>query len=220
MSMSEEVLTVCNLTDGILAEAGFTSWNPVPNTSSFRNPPPMTNPAKFEQQVRFVRNLQKHGKGFFAINEWGSGNDYGLNPSKFPFNVSGEQNRAIRQFITAAYMMTNGQSSAIFLSCIQCYGGSSGGLGNFSLWPEYAAPVGYPLGEPLKQPSSGVWTRSYSGGLAIVNPGKEQQHVVLPKGSWADVYGQPVSGPQVTLPAASGLIVLRTGASLSPTRVG
>ena len=37
-------LRVTNLTDGILAEGGFTSWNPVPNTSSARSPPLQTSP--------------------------------------------------------------------------------------------------------------------------------------------------------------------------------
>ena len=35
----------------------------------------------YERKVLFVRNLQRHGKGFFAINEWGAGPDYHLNPS-------------------------------------------------------------------------------------------------------------------------------------------
>ena len=87
-------------------------------------------------QLRYVRNLQRAGKGYFAINEWGAGPDYGLNPSKFPFNVSGDANRPVRQFVTAAFMMSNGGASGIFLSCIQCYGGNAGGLGNLSIWPE------------------------------------------------------------------------------------
>ena len=41
------VLRVTNLTDGILAESGFTIWYPVPNTTSATTPPPFTNPTKF-----------------------------------------------------------------------------------------------------------------------------------------------------------------------------
>jgi hypothetical protein len=70
---SADALAVANATDGILAEGGFTMWNPTPNTSSMTTPPLKTNPAKFEEQVLFVRNLQRYGKGFFAINEWGAG---------------------------------------------------------------------------------------------------------------------------------------------------
>lgn len=69
MDFSAGVLAVANLTDGILAEGGFTTWNPVPHSASMTQPPLKTNPAKFQAQVKFIRNLQRHGKAFFAINE-------------------------------------------------------------------------------------------------------------------------------------------------------
>ena len=115
-----------------------------------------------------MRHLQQHGKGFFAINEWGAGPDYHLNPSKTPFNVSeefGPQNRAIRQFVVAAFMMVNGGACGIYLTCIQCYGGGAGGLGGMSIWPEYAAPVGHPLSEPVRASDSGeCWVALAEGG--------------------------------------------------------
>ena len=64
-------------------------WDPVPGTPSMTQPPLKTTPAKFEGQVRYVRNLQRAGKGFFAINEWGAGPDYGLNPGAQPYNITG-----------------------------------------------------------------------------------------------------------------------------------
>jgi hypothetical protein len=48
---SADALAVANATDGILAEGGFTMWNPVPNTSTMTTPPLKTNPVKFEEQV-------------------------------------------------------------------------------------------------------------------------------------------------------------------------
>jgi hypothetical protein len=116
----DSVLAVANLTDGMLAEGGFASWNPVPNTSSYDTPPPKTTPTRFERQVAFVRYLQRRGKGYFAINQWGAGPDYGLNPGKQPHNVTPidtHTNRPIRQFVAAAYMMVNGGACAVFLSC-------------------------------------------------------------------------------------------------------
>ena len=68
-----------------------------PNTSSFSSPPPKTTPEKFEAQIKFVRHGQSLGKGYFSINEWGAGPDYGLNPSGQPQNISGVANRPIRQ---------------------------------------------------------------------------------------------------------------------------
>ena len=137
--------------------------------------------------------------------------------------VDGGGNRAIRQFVTAAFMMVNGGTCGVFLTCIQCYGGGDGGggLGNFSLWPEYSAPVGAPMGEPEKDPGAGVWLREYSAGIAIVNPGATVQAVGLPPKwancSWVDLYGQPVTDAgHVPLQPASGLVLLR--ACRSPTQ--
>ena len=99
-NMEPNTLRVTNLTDGILAEGGFVSWNPIPNTTSSDTPPPFTNPDKFALQIHFIRNLQRAGKGFFSINEWGAGPDYHLNPSCQPKNIT----RPIRQFIAASFL--------------------------------------------------------------------------------------------------------------------
>ena len=206
-----QVLEVGNLTDGILAEGGFTSWNPIPNTTSMHQLPPMTNPQKFEEQVHYVRNLQKHNKGFFAINEWGPGPDYNLNPSCIPQNIT----RKVREFVVAAFMMTNSKSSGIFLTCIQCYGGGCGGIGNFSIWPpEFNAQVGTPVGEPVKNETTGVWTRNYSNAIALVNPSLNETKAVFIKDGghdgWGDLYGVKYkSNSLITIKEGSGMILLK-----------
>ena len=95
---------------------------------------------------------------------------YHLNSAQVPYSVQGDAHRAVRQFVVAAYMMVNGVSAAIELTCVGCYAGRGGGLGNLSLWPDYQAPVGHPLEEPSKDNRTGVWSRRYSTGLALVNP--------------------------------------------------
>lgn len=210
---SEHATAIAGLVDGVLAEAGWCEWNPVPNTTSFTTPPPKTTPSRFAAQLAFVRSLQRQGKGYFAINEWGAGPDYGLNPSAIPHNIT----RDVRQFVVAAFMLSNGRSSGVFLSCIQCYGGGSGGLGNFSIWePEYSADVGTPEGEPSQTPA-GIWVRRYSRGLAAVNPAATEQAFVLPPLTdqqqglvYRDLYHDtPLSG-SVMLPPASGLVLVVT----------
>lgn len=212
-SFDKDVLAVTNLTDGVLSEAGFATWNPVPNTTSRYTPPLKTSPERFAAQVQFVRNLQRAGKGYFAINEWGEGPDYGLNPAKVPYNISerfGEENRAIRQFVTAAFMMVNGGSCGIFLTCIQCYGGGAGGLGEMSLWPEYSANVGYPLGEPIEDfQDSHVWARFYSRGVALVNPRNASSSFPLAAGGYVDLYRHAPVGSVVQLAPSSGLVLLK-----------
>eukprot|EP00040_Diaphanoeca_grandis_P013809 m.69741 g.69741 ORF g.69741 m.69741 type:complete len:454 (-) comp24134_c1_seq2:106-1467(-) len=210
MNFDADTLIVANLTDGILAEAGFTIWDPVPNTSSMYTLPPFTTPEKFEAQVLFIRNLQQAGKGFFSINEWGPGPDYHLNPSCMPANIT----KSVRQFVVAAFMMTNTKSSGVFLTCIQCYGGGCGGLGNFSIWgPEWEAKVGTPQGEPSKDPLFGVWIRKYSDGIAFVNPSTHSVTLPLPTTSaWIDLYGEKQSDT-ITMAPASGLVLLKSPAS-------
>jgi hypothetical protein len=139
-------------------------------------------------------HLQRLGKGFFAIDEWGTSPDYGLNPSRKPHNISGlVADRAIRQFNVAAFMMTNGHSSAMFMSCAQYYGRDDRGLDNLSLWPKYSTPVGHPTAELAKDPGSGVWTRDYSRAITLVNPSNASHTVALSSDyNWADLYGKPV----------------------------
>lgn len=211
-AFSDDVLAVANATDGFLAEGGFTIWNPIPNTTSATVPPPFTTPTDFADKVLFIRNLQRAGKGFFAINEWGAGPDYGLNPGGQPYNITGPEHRAIRQFVVASFMLVNGESCGIYLTCIQCYGGHAGGIGNLSIWPEYAAKVGHPVQkEPFNDLASGVWSRQYSGGIAIVNPEATAQRFTLPSppSNYVDLYGNPVTANPLTIPPATGLVLLQ-----------
>jgi len=211
------VSSVVALVDGVLREGGFTHWNPIPNSSSFKTPPLKTTPSRFAQDVAFARQLQRRGKAIYTINEWGAGPDFGLNPSKVPYNISAayggaaHANRAIRQFVVATYMIINGGASGIFLTCVQCYGGNAGGVGGLSLWPEYTAAVGSALEEAAVNAQSGVWHRAYTGGLALVNPTAQSQSYALPAGcDWSDLYGGDVPPGALELAPASGLVLTRS----------
>ena len=50
--------------DGFLCERGFAEWNPIPNTSSYDTPPPMTTAKRFAGQVAVARYLQLAGKAY------------------------------------------------------------------------------------------------------------------------------------------------------------
>ena len=187
----------------------------MPNTKYAHTPPPFTTPAKFAEQVQYIQNLQRYGKGYFAINEWGAGPDYGLNRAMIPYNITGDAHRAVRQFVSAAFMMVNGGTAGIYLTCIQCYGGRAGGAGNLSIWPEYAAEVGHPTeGLAALDSTTGVWMRAYSSGLALVNPAATDERAELPttgagKCGWTTLYDtkQVLSGA-VTLSPSQGLVLL------------
>ena len=107
-------------------------------------------------------------------------------------------------------MMVNGGTCGIYLTCIQCYGGgvpdSPGGLG---LWPEYDADVGHPVGEPMLNAESGVWSRAYSKGLALVNPTAKRATFTAAAGTKCnDLYGKE-RGSAMQLKPGSGLVLLR-----------
>ena len=111
--------------------------------------------------------------------------------------------------------MTNGHSSGVFLTCIQCYGGGCGGTGNFSIWePEWNAKVGVAVEEPILNVTSGIWKRKHSTGLTVVNPTNVSATFVLPKisnasgGAWFDVYGNQQEETVVLSPAEPGMVLV------------
>jgi predicted 2-oxoglutarate/Fe(II)-dependent dioxygenase YbiX len=55
--------------------------------------------------------------------------------------------------------------------------------------------------------TQGVWARSYSGGLALVNPYYATATVSLPAGSYVDVNGNSV-GPTLTMAGQTGEVLL------------
>jgi hypothetical protein len=219
---NNDVAEALALFDGVFAESGFAEWCPIPNTSSFATPPRMTTAPMFDQQVEFIRHLQRLGKAYFAFNGWGPGKLYrtagwrATHKMLPPVAVQGETHRAIRQFIVASYMIVNGGACAIELTCVGCYAACCGGVGNFSIWPEYSAAVGSPVQmEPRKDQLTGVWSRRYATGFAVVNPANTSQIVALPvaKGEkWTDLYGTGVAST-VVLPAASGRVFVLANAA-------
>jgi hypothetical protein len=129
-----------------------------------------------------------------------------------PTNIT----RSIRQFIAAAFLMTNGHSSGVFLTCIQCYGGGCGGVGNFSIWePEWNAKVGVAMEEPILNVSTGIWSRKHSTGLTVVNPTNVSEIFFLPKiseenggGAWYDVYGNKQDKTVTLSPTEPGMVLV------------
>jgi hypothetical protein len=82
--------------------------------------------------------------------------------------------------------------------------------------PELHAPLGEPLGEPQQQGI--LWTRPYENGLVVVNPSSRSSGVISLEGSrLADLHGRVFTG-DVTVPAASGLVLLRATPDLAVYR--
>lgn len=79
------------------------------------------------------------------------------------------------------------------------------GYGHLLLYPEYATPIGEPTGAAEEQPS-GVYLRSFTGGLAVVNPTLTTATATLPPGNWYDRQGEQVTG-SLSLPAQQGAVL-------------
>ena len=212
-----------NFTDAIMSEEGWTDAGKLRRTTTRVG----GDYSVWENHMHFMRNMQKHGKGYYAGNEWGNlscthshprvntptgpcyEGKYGVTP-------------AIRLWVIASWMLANEGLSAIHISGIQQYG-------TWSWWPEYSAEIGRPLAPPEKQQTvvagaSGkqtVWIRQYTKSVAIVNPSPpSDKHinatVRLEAGDYRGLDGRRVSncrisGCSVEIGASEGLVLLKHG---------
>jgi hypothetical protein len=78
--------------------------------------------------------------------------------------------------------------------------------GHLITFKEYGIAVGHPTSDMTQQ--DGVWERSYSNGLTLVNPAASSATVTLPDGTWVDVNGNTV-GPTVTLDGQTAQVLLK-----------
>ncbi|MHB1845210.1 MAG: putative glycoside hydrolase [Deltaproteobacteria bacterium] len=142
--------------------------------------------ATWTHWVAFIEQVQALGMPYYSINQ------------------AGTVDQATLQWVLASYLMAKEHSESIFVSTVQGYG--------TALWyPEFAAPIGHPCA-PYRT-GQGYALRSYSGGIALVNPAATGTvSVPLPAGeTFDDLYGNQVSSP-VSLPASSGMILVVSGA--------
>jgi len=106
------------------------------------------------------------------------------------------------QWILANYLLVKGQYT--YCSFISSVFDRYKQL-NVSL-PEYFAHVGHP-GSPIYQDQN-VYMRTYSTGLAIVNPSPDQTYTVtLPAKTYKDLYGHVIR--TVTMQPYSGLVLVK-----------
>lgn len=133
------VLAVANASDGVLAEAGFTDYGSK-----------ILHGADFVNIVQHALNLQRHGKAYFPINEWGHRKD--------------GMSLAVQSWVLAAYLCGKANASAVFASPIQGYGFTV----PYRLFTDL--PTGVPLVDAPLVSASGVYYRNFSEVLAVVNP--------------------------------------------------
>jgi hypothetical protein len=109
--------------------------------------------------------------------------------------------KADRQWILANYLLTKDDHTyQALITGFEQYGGP------YYPQPEYKIDIGTPVSGMHRL--HGAWARTYTNGLALVNPSAHSTlRVRLPAGQYADCQHRPV-GRVVTLKPGSGLILL------------
>ena len=170
--------------DVIYNEAGFNNWGGRRYTDEL-----------WQKEARFIQICQQLGKG--TIHHEGV---YITDPAAMSAD---EKNWAIGN-----YLLFKGNADYLSLTAsIYDYDQSGwvGDYGAFYDYPEYRIPIGHPLG-PMRN-SNGVYLRSYSGGLVIVNPSSTKDVTVQVGGQYQEMDGETV-GPSITVSHASAAVLL------------
>jgi hypothetical protein len=107
--------------------------------------------------------------------------------------------------VIANYLLVKNNCTYMYMTGFT--GGGGQDYGSLITFPEYSIPIGHPTSAMKK--TQGVWARTYSGGLALVNPHLAISTVTLPVGSYIDVNGNSV-GPTVTMEGQTGQVLLNT----------
>jgi hypothetical protein len=106
--------------------------------------------------------------------------------------------QADRLWVLANYLLVKNRCTYVYMTAQQ-------GYGDLIVFPEYSVAIGHATGAMTK--TQGAWERTFSGGLALVNPYNATATVSLPPGNYVDVNGNVVTSP-VVMTRQTGLILL------------
>ena len=214
------VLAVGNATDGALSECGFTGCASRLSTGF-----------EWEQKVRFMLNLQAHGKAYMDNSYWGCNSTNTPAPHPRGWGAPLAMNHSSISYILASYLMGKAQAASLYIAPDDCFATKNGTCDCPGLWqkggilsyPEFRADVGRPSSEMRMYGNSsttagGVWLREYSKGLILINtqpgvldaaPAGSGVAVTLPSGKqYKDLWGQAVQGSVVKLPPLGAAVLL------------
>ncbi len=109
------------------------------------------------------------------------------------------------EWAVSNYLLVKAGCTYISISGLRGRHGREQDYGSLLLYPQYSRPIGEPIGAAAEQPS-GVYMRSFTGGLAVVNPTIATAAATLPPGSWYNGQGEQVTG-LLSLPPQQGAIL-------------
>jgi hypothetical protein len=154
----------------------------------------------WKQNVDMLTASEARGTGVLTVTKmWGDDNTPKLVDQWYEYTLG--------SFLLGA----NGKSRMFFLAdgCTPHVCGT--GASDLAHQPAPDLAIGNPTGA-YTATGNGIHTRSYDAGYVAVNPEKTDLKLTLPAGTWTNLHGAPVSGT-VTIPATSGLVLTKTGAS-------
>jgi len=181
-------LQLAPYTDIILDEGGLTNFGTAGKNYITDN--------RWLVQIQTIQNIINLGKGF-VLN--------GYEPETSYSDISSQE----VQWNVSNYLLIKGQHTFLCVSVNP----RSQVWQTFSDRQEYHALIGHPISDIYT--SQGVYMRTYSNGLAIVNPSSSNSYLLNFDRSYQDVQGNAITS--YTIGVHSGLILLnRTETLLSP----
>lgn len=173
-------LRLMTTTDLLFDERGFTNYG---------GPPSVPDPRQWEQIMGVLQYVQSKDVCYMT-----NGEETGL---------TADIPQSARLWVIANYLLVKNHCTYMYMTGFSAGGGQD--YGSLITFPEYSIPIGHGT-SPMKK-TQGVWTRKYSGGLALVNPYRETRTVKLPACAYVDVNGNSV-GRTVTMEGQTGLVLL------------
>jgi Hypothetical glycosyl hydrolase family 15 len=176
-----ENLQLMTTTDMVFDERGFTNWGAKRN---------VTRPGEWRTIVDGIAYVESKG-GCYMTNAEEPGQNGAITPQE-------------RQWVIANYLLVKNDCTYMYMTG---YNGKAQGYGVLLTFPEYKIAIGSATG--AMKASQGAYSRSFTNGIAIVNPSGSTVTFNLPAGTYKTVDGI-VEGPSVTLGPSTGLVLLST----------
>lgn len=172
-------LRLMTTTDLLFDERGFTNWG-----QSYH----VAGTEVWEAIVRALKYVQSKGLCYMT-----NGEEPG--PTE-------DISQADRLWVLSNYLLVKNDCTYVYITGITDGVQDYGSLVTF---PIYSIPIGHATGDMIE--TQGIWERTFSGGLTLVNPYNSTATVNLPPGDYVDVDGNTVSSP-ITLTRQTGTILL------------
>jgi hypothetical protein len=125
-----------------------------------------------------------------------------------PFNIQSLPEEEKKPFYDKGKSLTKrmrfGLTTALLGNGYYAYDLHTRDRGQHWWYPEYDAPLGYPVSDGVEHPD-GTWWREFEGGISVCNPNKSDVKIRLPK-SCKNVSDNNVKGRDFVIPAEDGYV--------------